>query len=148
MNKTFKRKTLGFSLIEVLVTVVVVSLGLLGFAGLLSQSVASNREAYFRSQATFVSYHIIERMRVNRAAAVGGAYTIAVGSAPSGTSRAAADLVDWKQLLTNTFPEGDGSVTTDGNGNVSIVIQWTARSDNSQDADGNETRQFATQSRI
>lgn len=142
------RASRGFSLIEVLVTILITSVGLLGFAGLLGKSVVSNREAYFRSQATFLSYDILERMRVNRPAAVVGAYTVAIGTTPSGGTRAGDDLVGWKQLLADSFPGGDGSVTTDGNGNVSIVIQWTARSDNSQDTDGNETRQFSNQSRI
>ncbi len=114
----------GFSLIEVLVTIVVVSFGMLGFAGLLNESIVSNRQAYMRSQATLLAHDIIERMRVNRPAAVGGNYTIALASSPAGGSVAGDDLVEWKSLLANYLPAGDGSVVADGTGNVTVVIVW------------------------
>jgi len=138
----------GFTLIEVLVTVVVTSLGLLGFAGMLAKSVAANREAYIRSQATLLSYHIVERMRANKPAALLGAYTVSLTDNPTSGTVAGNDLVGWRTLLTNYLPGGTGSVSADGNGNVTIVIQWSSRSDNAADADGVEDRQFTSQSRI
>lgn len=138
----------GFTLIEVLVTVVVTSLGLLGFAGMLASSVASNREAYMRSQATLLSYHIVERMRANRPAVLLGAYTVSLNDTPTSGSVAGDDLVGWRTLLSNYLPAGTGSVSADGNGNVTVLIQWSSRSDNAADADGVENRQFTSQSRL
>lgn len=138
----------GFTLIEVLVTVVVTTVGLLGFAGLLASSVASNREAYMRSQATFLSYHMVERMRANKPAVLLGAYTLSVDDTPATGSVAGDDLVGWRVLLSNYLPAGTGAVSADGNGNVTISIQWSSKSDNAADADGVENRQFTSQTRL
>ncbi len=58
----------GFSLIEVLVTVVVLSVGLLGLAGMQYQGSDSTSSAYYRSQATFIGNELAERMHANRPA--------------------------------------------------------------------------------
>lgn len=131
----------GFSMVEVLVTIVVVSFGLLGFAGLLTQAVVDNRVAYMRSQATVLAYDITERMRANRASAVDGSYGIAIGSTPGGTTIEAIDLQGWKGMLSQMLPNGDGSVNVDGDGNTTIVIQWD------EDGDGIVT-QFTSQTSI
>src|SRR5690606_37316619 len=60
----------GFTLIEVLIALVVMSVGLLGLASLQTNTLAFNRDAYLRSQATALAYDIIDRMRANRDAAV------------------------------------------------------------------------------
>ncbi|NOS87695.1 MAG: type IV pilus modification protein PilV [Methylococcaceae bacterium] len=56
----------GFTLIEVLVAMVVLSIGLLGLAGLQATSLKSNQSAYHRSQATQLAYEMADRMRANR----------------------------------------------------------------------------------
>ena len=56
----------GATLIEVLVAVVVLSIGLLGLGVLQGISLRGNTNAYLRTQATNVSYEIIDRMRANR----------------------------------------------------------------------------------
>lgn len=131
----------GFTLIEVMVTIVVTTVGLLGFAGLLTKAVTSNRQAYMRTQASIMAHDLTERMRVNRSAASSGAYNLALGSTPSGTSLAAADLQDWKAALTRTLPSGNASVSVDGTGNVVISIRWD------DDNDGTPTI-FTTQTTI
>lgn len=55
----------GFTLIEVLVTVVVVSIGLLGLAGLQINGLRANVSSEARSKATLLASDIIERMRAN-----------------------------------------------------------------------------------
>lgn len=68
----FTRKPLcfnhGFSLLEVLVALLVLSIGLLGLALLQTTSLRMNTESYSRTQATILAYDIIDRMRVNSAA--------------------------------------------------------------------------------
>ncbi len=59
------RKQTGFTLIEILVTVIVVAIGLLGLAGLQATALKFNSTAYQRSQATILIYDIIERIRAN-----------------------------------------------------------------------------------
>lgn len=55
----------GFTLIEVLVTVVVLSIGLLGLAGLQISGLRANMGSEARSKATFLANDIAERMRAN-----------------------------------------------------------------------------------
>lgn len=55
----------GFTLLEVLIALLIFSLGLLGMAGLLVVSVQTNHSAFLRTQATFLSQSIADRMRAN-----------------------------------------------------------------------------------
>ena len=64
----------GFSLIEILVAIVVISLGLLGLAGLQAASLRNNQVAYFRSIASQQAYDMMDRMRVNLAGVRAGNY--------------------------------------------------------------------------
>lgn len=114
----------GFTMIEVLVTMLVIAVGLMGHAGLLTTTFRHNQSAYLRSEATILAHEVVECMRANRAVAMLGSYNIAVGSIPSGGSVAGGDLTYWKANLSSSLPAGDGSVTVDLQGNVTIVVQW------------------------
>ncbi len=122
----------GSSLIEVLVTMIIVSLGLLGQAGLIALSSKANHSALMRSQATLLAYDILERLRLNRALAVAGGFNVnyaASGSDPSdsitGTAIQNLELRDWKTNIEQALSSGDGQVSVDGNGNVTINIRWS-----------------------
>lgn len=115
----------GVSLIEVLVTVAVLSIGLLGLAGLQANGTKFNHSAYLRSQATIMAYDIADRMRANRAAALAGTYNIAIGAAaPAGASIPATDLQNWKAILAARFPVGDGRVQSLPNNVFEIEVRW------------------------
>lgn len=128
----------GASMIEVLVSLVIISIGLLGNAGLLLQANKSNLSSYFRTQATVMAHDIIESMRVNRTAATSGDYNIALGSAAAAGDLAGEDLIRWKSLLAQHLPAGNGAVTVDISGKTTVVIQWD------DDGDGVATS-FTTQ---
>ena len=118
----------GFTLLEVLVAILVLSIGLLGLAGLMASSIRNNHSAYQRTQATWLAYDMIDRMRVNRANAISSTnnYNIAIGAATSGSANlAGADVTSWKTTLANALPAGDGSVAVDSTSRaVTIIIQW------------------------
>ncbi|NKE65925.1 type IV pilus modification protein PilV [Ramlibacter sp. RBP-2] len=116
------RRQRGFTLIEILVTLLIVSSGLLGFAALLNKSIVSNRHAYLVSQATMLAYDLTERMRANRAGALGGVYTLASREAASHP-----DARDWVEALVDALPDGDAAVSTAPSGDglaVTITIKW------------------------
>lgn len=125
----------GFTLIEVLVTVIVLAIGLLGLAGLQLSGLRYSYSAYQRSQATILANDIADRMRANRVVAEAGSYDIALGAMPGAASctgtgancsvgnLAAADLYEWKQSLAELLPSGDGSVAQNG-GVFTVTIQW------------------------
>lgn len=114
----------GSTLIEVLISILVVAIGLLGYAGLLLNTQKKNNDAYYRTQATLMASDMLESMRANSAPALQGDYNIAVGSAPTASGMAGADLARWKSNLAEGLPAGNGSVSVDLQGNATIVIQW------------------------
>jgi len=107
----------GFSLIEILVTLVIIMLGLLGLLGVQMRSHQAEMESYQRSQALLLMSDIVQRINANRKAARCYAVTDAALGAPylgSGNAaaaactawgttvlqtRAVADLTAWDALL-------------------------------------------------
>ena len=61
-----KNKTLGFTLIEVLVALLIVALGMLGNAMLQLQGMKNSNDAYLRSQIGIFAYDIADKIRANR----------------------------------------------------------------------------------
>jgi len=114
----------GFTLLEVLVAIVVLSIGLLGLAGLMASSLKNSHSAYQRTQATWLAYDALDRMRANRQIALAGGYNLALGATPGGSALAAIDLGEWDTALANTLPAGDGSIVVAAGGAVRIVVQW------------------------
>jgi type IV pilus assembly protein PilV len=60
-----KRLQKGFTLIEVLVTLFILAIGLLGLAGLLFEGMRNNQGSYLRTQASIMAYDMADRMRAN-----------------------------------------------------------------------------------
>lgn len=114
----------GFTLLEVLVAIVVLSIGLLGLAGLMASSLKNSHSAYQRTQATWLAYDALDRMRANRQVALAGGYNLALGAAPGGSDLAAGDLSEWDTALADTLPAGDGSIAVAAGGAVKVIVQW------------------------
>lgn len=144
MIKSIARHQEGATLIEVLIAIVVLSIGLLGLAGLQVTSVQSNHSAYQRSQATLLAYDLADRMRANRTEALTNAYlvdfpTSSSSNAVTGT-QAAKDKAEWLNNLARSLPNGTGRVQKTGN-LVTIEVRWNdnrgriAKSDAVADAD-------------
>jgi type IV pilus assembly protein PilV len=133
----------GFTLVETLVALLVLSIGLLGVAALQFTSLQNNGSAMFRSQATYLAYDIADRMRANHDRAVAKAYDIAYGDEPGSATVAQRDLTSWKTALAATLPDGDGEIVTEGTeGEVVIRIHW-------DDSKGQEDLlEFETRTRI
>ncbi len=123
------RRSRGFSLVEALVALLVLSIGLLGIAGLQLTGMRNNQAAYLRSQAVVLADDILERMRANRGTLA--AYAVALGDDPPATpgTMAETDLRAWLLTLGALLPGGDGAITVDGaNNRVTVTTQWRERS--------------------
>lgn len=164
----------GFTLVEVLVSVLVLLIGVLGVASMQMLSIETNRGAYYRSQATFVGSEILDAMRANPLAlndyvitidpedpnsinlpSDPGCATSSQGCTPA--AMAAVDLRQWASHFVDVFgalgsdyrptlPGGGGHIEVDGN-EYTVVVSWRQRVfDNTDNTDSSDTRSVATQS--
>lgn len=107
----YRKTQSGFTLLEVLVSIVILGLGLLGLAALQAASMESGHSASLRTQATVLAYSIVDSMRANRCNAKLGAYDIAMSSnAPGGGTMAQQDVANWLTEVASRMPSGDGQV--------------------------------------
>lgn len=116
----------GFTLIEVLISVLVLSIGLIGVAALQGMSLKNTQSAFMRSQATALAYDVADRMRANRLAAEIGLYdpgaaaTVAACKSTTGCipqDMAKHDLAEWNAGVGTYLPMGEGFVCLDSTPN-------------------------------
>lgn len=110
----------GKNLVEMLIAIVVVSIGVLGIASLQIGGTRSTMETQFRSVATIYAREIIERVDYNHENVT--SYELEVGtevSAPENcganelcieSSLATYDLYSWLDVIQNSLPLGKGSI--------------------------------------
>lgn len=122
----------GFSLLEILVAIIVLSIGLLGLAGLQVSGMKANQGAYLRTQANALAYDIIERMRANATPAINGAYVgewQCTGYQSSGRNTIAARDIDaWMANLAANLPECSAAIATAitvGAVLVTVTVRWS-----------------------
>jgi len=114
-------KQQGFTLLEVLIALLVLSIGLLGLAALQTTGLRSNEMASMRTTSTMLAYDITDRMRANPQGITDGDYVIDTG-AVTGTPTdctsndcttaqlALYDLDQWKNAIAR-LPGGLGDIT-------------------------------------
>ena len=139
LNHSVGQKQSGFSLIEVMVTAVIIGGSLLGIAQLQATSIRNSQDAYYRATANTLAYEIIDRMRANRtlastttnyATALGAAEVAGTNCEAESCSRAELsdyDLEAWKYLLSTNLPVGDGAVTVavgPTGAEITVTVQW------------------------
>jgi type IV pilus assembly protein PilV len=150
MSLTTKRSASGFTLLEVLIAVLVLSIGLLGLAGLQITSLKFNHSAYMRTAATNLAYDMADRMRVNRGQALTGAYDgvdfpdppLACDPTLTPDGSAAQDILTWRHALICTLPSGTGKIEREDDNLVTITVRW----DDSRGEDAPE--EFAMMTRL
>lgn len=127
----------GFSLLEVLITILILSLGLLGLAGLTGTSLQMAKVSQFQSTALQLAVEYADRMRSNAAAAEGGSYDItstydqgaALATIPgcdpscNAAGAAAKDRAEWTNNLRQRLP-GGGAWVKGKNGDPSTIDIW------------------------
>lgn len=140
-GRTRGRSQRGVTLVEVLVTVVVLSFGLLGLAGLQLGALRNNQSALERSLAVVESYSIVDAMRVDRVNAINGAFDLALADAPAGATFADNELIKWRARLANALgPTATGAVDCNG-ADCTIIVQWN----DERGLGGESAQQIATQ---
>ena len=106
------RRARGVGLIEVMVSLVVLAVGLLGIAAMQSMALRGGQGSLESTQAVMATNSILEAIRANRAQA--SAYNMAKTCAvPTATGSAAAnDKIAWVTALKTTIGSGVGVDTT------------------------------------
>jgi type IV pilus assembly protein PilV len=126
----------GFSLLEVLIALLVLSIGLLGLAALQTTGLRSSQMASMRTSATTTVYDIIDRMRANPQGVIDSDYVIDSATTPSSppdcrtgscttAQLAEFDLGEWKDAIAQ-LPGGTGAITqAAGTPPVNtIIVRW------------------------
>ncbi len=152
-DRTLNSNT-GFTMVEFLVSVVVLSIGLIGLAGMQLTSLRDNSRAYMRSQASILASDLADRVRANPTTnytVVTAAQKSSCLTAPgcSASEMAQHDLYEWNAKLpielnnsaglicTDSTPNDGanaGSADCDGLGNNFVIKIWWQ--DESTNVDG------------
>lgn len=130
----------GFTLVESMVALLVLSIGLLGIAALYVETLRANRTALFRTQAVTLASDLADRIRASgirsdRIPPLPAPGGYACGDPCDPTTAAAgtpqADLTQWTAEVGALLPEGFGAVTYVDDGNAAtpnvytIAVGWT-----------------------
>lgn len=125
MPKVSRRRMSGISLVESMVALIVISVGMLGIAGLYLSSLQAGRSANLRSQAVNLASEMADRIRANREGEL--SYALAAGTLPSAVDCASAictpaqlaqsDQNIWITSLRNNLPGG----ATSANGSIVVT---------------------------
>lgn len=142
----------GVSLLEVLVAVVILSVGLLGLAGLQLSALRNNQSSAERSNAVMLTYSILEAMRADPDAVRSSAFDIALDDDPDPEGGFAAQQIGaWRGLLAEQLGDGANGavacVTTlepVENSVCTITIRWN----DSLGLGGSGEQSFSTQVRL
>ena len=139
-----KRTQAGYGLIESMISIFVVSIGFLGFAGLQVTGLAAANDSLFRSKAIYLSYQMADRVRANLPAVQAGSYNSlsGTGSSPGCISTSCTvsqlaqnDFYEWSTEVSAVLPSGQGQIcltsapaACDGAGGLyAITLSWTEK---------------------
>ena len=125
----FRRPQAGTSMIEVLVSIVIVVVGLLGLAGLQSHATLAEMESYQRAQAIILVQDMVDRINANRfnaqAYGSGTLHGTGQGVLPCSGTVAAIDLCEWTNALVGAAETSAGGTKVgamiDARGCVQVV---------------------------
>lgn len=136
----------GFTLIEILVTMLILAVGLLGIASLQLKGLQFNHDAHLRSQVSTLAYNIADRMRLSEDASDGlaasylGNYTVPTTKPsctpttfPAAPVSAQSDLACWRESVWKALPPGSkANISASGN-EYTVTLGWIDRGGESHD---------------
>ncbi len=123
------RRQYGSSLLEVLIALLVLAIGILGAAALQLNALRYSAGAVHSSQASFIAYDMLDRIRANVAELADYVADIDGECRPSEGAPASivtSDLMDFYEAVTCQLPSGRGRIAVDGE-LVSVAVGWTDR---------------------
>lgn len=123
-----RSKMEGSSLIEVMVSLFVFAIGILGVLSMQAQSVKLNNNAFLYSKANIIAMEMVEHLKASPVAA--NAFTLGLETCNASTEDCCeegiadgwAEAATWLAGVTGQLPGGQGSVVRNGNGVVEVVV--------------------------
>lgn len=131
----------GISLIEVLITVLVLAVGLLGLSALQISSLKNNQSAMERSLAVVQSYTIVEALRADTESAKQGRFNITMEETPGSGTFPASALTSWREQLKKNLGDSAKGTVNCTNTACTITVQW----DDSRGTQGSDAEQIVTE---
>ena len=135
----YKQK--GFSLIEVMVSVTLLAISMVGLAALQNSSTKFDHQAYIRSQSVIQVSDMVDRMRANTVGVESGFYhqdptptsftknCNTVGNTCTASELAAYDIVTWNSQNTDLLPGGFGTISYVTISTYNIRVDWNEQED-------------------
>ncbi|MCR6662668.1 MAG: type IV pilus modification protein PilV [Luteimonas sp.] len=123
----------GFSMIEVMIALLVLAIGLLGFALLQTMNLRFTQSANQRTQATNLAYDLLDQMRANRFQAAwystasfnaGDVTRAGCGNPPTGAVTLANSVTRWRCQVVNALGDGASANVTYVNGVATVGVAW------------------------
>lgn len=145
----FKARQRGITLIEVLIAVFISAVGVLGAAAMQLNALKYTDSSRMTSQASFIVYDIIDRIRANAGDAVLASYHIdsIAGQTATGSIQQ-QDLTDFATNVSN-LPDGQGSIDIGSTGEVTVTVSWSeGRAGGLDDASQAKRGSFVVKTRI
>lgn len=138
----------GVGLLEVLISVLVLSIGLLGAAALQTQALRTSADAQYFQRATQLANDYLERIRANSFNVADYAFTTQKPACSAPTlsgSVAAQDKALWLSQIACQLPDGSAEVKVQDQ-QVQILINWFDRAENNTTSA--RTQQFQISSQL
>jgi type IV pilus assembly protein PilV len=135
----------GVGLIEVLITVLLLSTALLALSSLQARSLLFNNSAYVRSQANIFAYDIIDRIRIATTIAP-SKFNIGFDDAlPTGTAQQDLDVKQWRTNLSNSIADGKGKIDCNDAGFCTVEIRWAEQNSSGNVQEDKSTFSYTVQ---
>jgi len=150
MTKLNLQRQRGVGLIEVLVTLLILSTSLIALTALQTRSLQFNHGSYLRSQMNIYAYDILERMRINPVNLDANYSTplaaFDMASSPASSAQNHLDVYEWRRNIATSFPDGQGGIECDDvDRTCRVTIRWTEVNVTDQEADALiESDRFST----
>lgn len=136
----------GFSLIEVLISMLVLAVGLLGIAALLTVSLRNAQGASSQNQATIQAYAMLDALRANKSAAIVGQYDLTqyTCNEPASDNRIGSEQAGWiSSLQAQVSPSACGRIQC-----TSLTCTVSVRWDDSRASGGSAQREYIMTTRL
>jgi type IV pilus assembly protein PilV len=120
----------GMTMLEILIAVMVLSVGLLGVAGLQTTNLRNSQSAHQRTMAVLLASGMAERIRANRTVALAGGFTLAKTCAPLSSTSSIQQLeqktwIDEVRASLGSVATTCGEVTySAGTRTYTVIVYW------------------------